>query len=165
MQVNGPGGQKVARKKSLAVGVACMAIYGPAAGLKVRPFELRVLNRQVFKFCVGSTPLLCSLSVAPQWGAADVEIKVPSDENTEIKGFPFKTKSRSVYSHTYYAYCQVLPCLFLPFRSIHLHFFQNLSRVFPVLAVANTDSCVGSQNKIGQPAGCGFPCLVPTKYK
>ena len=26
----------------------------------------------------------------PQWGAADAEIKVPSDENTKRKGFPFK---------------------------------------------------------------------------
>ena len=34
MQVNGPDGQKLARKKSLAVSVACMAIYGPAQGLK-----------------------------------------------------------------------------------------------------------------------------------
>ena len=29
-------------------------------------------------------------------------------------------------------------CLFLHFRSFHLHFFQNLSRYFPVLAVTNT---------------------------
>ena len=29
---------------------------------------------------------------------------------------------------------------------------QNLSRVFPVLGVANTGSCVGPQNKIGHPA-------------
>ena len=29
-------------------------------------------------------------------------------------------------------------CLFVHFRSIHLHFFQNLSRFFHVLAVANT---------------------------
>ena len=48
-------------------------------------------------------------------------------------------------------------CQFLPFRFIHLHFFQNLSRVFPVLAAANTGSCVGPQNKISQPAGCRFP--------
>ena len=31
-----------------------------------------------------------------------------------------------------------LSCLFLHFRSIRLHFFQNLSRFFPVLAVTNT---------------------------
>ena len=26
----------------------------------------------------------------PQWGAADAEIKVPSDENTDLKGSRFK---------------------------------------------------------------------------
>ena len=75
----------------------------------------------------------------PQWGAADAEIKVPSVEKTELKGSPFKAWSRSAYSHTCYTYCQgFLFCLFIHFRSIHLHFFQNLSRFFPVLAVANT---------------------------
>ena len=89
----------------------------------------------------------------PQWGAADAEIKVPSGENTELKRSPVIALSRSVYSHTCYAYCQgFFPCLFLPFQSIHLHFFQNLSRFFPVLALANTGSCIGLQNKIGQPA-------------
>ena len=48
---------------------------------------------------------------APQWGAADAEIKVPSVENTELKGFPFKAWSRSVYCYACYAYCQgFLPC-------------------------------------------------------
>ena len=27
---------------------------------------------------------------SPQWGAADAEIKVPSDENTELKVLPLK---------------------------------------------------------------------------
>ena len=68
----------------------------------------------------------------PQWGAANAEIKVPSGENTELKRSPFKVWSKSVYSHTCYAHCQeFLLRLFLPFRSIHLHFFQNLSRFFP----------------------------------
>ena len=72
---------------------------------------------------------------SPQWGAADAEIKVPSGENTELKRSPFPAWSRSVCSHTCYAHCQgVLPCLFLPFQSIHLHFFQHLSQFFPVLA-------------------------------
>ena len=76
-----------------------------------------------------------SLCWPPQWGAADAEIKVLSGENTELKRSPFQAWSRSVYSHTCYAYCQgFLPCLFLPFQSIHLHFFQNLSQFFPVLA-------------------------------
>ena len=34
---------------------------------------------------------------APQWGAVDAEIKVPSDENTELKGSPLKAWSRSAY--------------------------------------------------------------------
>ena len=36
---------------------------------------------------------------------------------------------------------------------------------FPVLAMANTGSCVGPQNKIGHPAWCRFPCWAPTEYK
>ena len=104
-------------------------------------------------------PPSCIVNYTPQWGAADAEIKVPSDENTELKGSPFKAWSRSVYSHTCYAYCQgFLAHLFLPFLSIHLHFFQNFSRFFPVLTVANTGSCVGPKNKIFHPAGCRFPC-------
>ena len=76
-----------------------------------------------------------SAAITPQWGAADAEIKVPSGENTELKRSPFQAWSRSVYSHICYAYCQgVLLRLFLPFQSIHLHFFQNLSQFFPVLA-------------------------------
>ena len=94
----------------------------------------------------------------PQWGAADAEIKVPSGENTELYGSRFKARGTSVYSHMCYANCQeFIACYFLPFRSILLHFFQNLSRVFPVLAEADTGSCVGPQNKIGDPAGCRFP--------
>ena len=31
-------------------------------------------------------------------------------------------------------------------------FLQNLTRVFPVLAAANTGSCVGQQNKVDHPA-------------
>ena len=100
-----------------------------------------------------------SLTTPPQWRAVDAEIKVPSGENTELKQSSFKAWSRSVYGHTCYTYCQgFLRRLFLFFRSIHLHFFQNLFRFFPVLAVANTGSCVGPQNKIGHPAGCRFLC-------
>ena len=69
--------------------------------------------------------------VFPQWGAVDAEIKVPSGENTELKRSPFIAWSRSVYSHMCYAYCQgFLPCLFLPFKSIHLHFFPKPLPIF-----------------------------------
>ena len=87
------------------------------------------------------------------------KLKVPSGENKELKCSPFKTWSRSVYNHTCYAYCQrFLPCLFLPFRSIQLHFFQNLSRFVLCWLWLTHGSCVGPQNKIGHPAGCRFPC-------
>ena len=48
---------------------------------------------------------LAVIYVTMLWGAADEEIKVPSVENTELQGSPFKTWSRSVYSHACYAYC------------------------------------------------------------
>ena len=108
--------------------------------------------------------------ILPQWGASDAEIKVPSVEKTELKRSPFKAWSRSVYSHTCYAYCQgFLPCLFLPFRSIHLLFFPK--KLLPISPVCwpwlTRSSCVGTQNKIGhrQPAGGRFPCWVPAEYK
>ena len=103
----------------------------------------------------------------PQWGAAAAEIKVPSGENTELKRSPFKAWSRSVYNHTSQAYCQgFLPCLFLPFRSIHSPaFFPNLSQVFLCWLWLTHGSCVDLQNKIGHPARDRFPCWVPTEYK
>ena len=88
-----------------------------------------VLFIGIHVFCLHTN--MCSvacvlLMFAPHWGDADAEIKVPSGENTEDKRSPFKAWSRSVYSHTCYAYCQgFLPCLFLPFRSIHLHFSKT----------------------------------------
>ena len=45
------------RKKSLAVSVACMAIYWPTPGLKGRTFKLCVLTRWDFNFCIRSSPL------------------------------------------------------------------------------------------------------------
>ena len=69
---------------------------------------------------------------------------------TELKRSLFKAWSTSVYSHTCYAYCQgFLPCFFLPSCSIHLHFFQNLSRFFLCLLWLTHGSCVGLQNRIG----------------
>ena len=78
------------------------------------------------------------LSLSSPWGAADAEIKVSSGANTELKRSPFQVWSRPLYSHTCYAYCQgFLPCLFLPLRSIHLHFFQKPLPISPVLAATN----------------------------
>ena len=44
-------------------------------------------------------------------------------------------------------------------------FFQTSPDFFPVLAVANTGSCGGPQNKIGHPSGCRFPSWVLMEYK
>ena len=119
-----------------------------------------------FQYTATSLLEIWLLSAIPQWGAADAEIKVPSGESTELKRSPFNAWSRSVYSHTCYGYCQgFLPCLFLPFWSIHLHFFQNLSRFLLCWLWLTHDSCVGPQNKIGHPAGCRFPCWVPAENK
>ena len=96
------------------------------------------------------------MEYSPQWGAADTEIKIPPGENTKLKRSPFQAWSRSVYSHTCYAYCQgVLPCLFHPSSPFTCIF----SKPLPIF------SCVGLQNKIGHPAGCRFPCWVPAAYK
>ena len=82
-------------------------------------------------FPLFSLPLSPLPPPPPQQGAADAEIEVRSLENTELEGSPFKAWGRSVYSHTCYAYClEFLPRLFLPFRSIRLHFFRNLSPEF-----------------------------------
>ena len=60
-----------------------------------------------------------------------------------------------IYSFACYAYYRGFhPCWFLPFQSIPAFFFRSLSRVFCLLAVASTDSCVGPQNEIGHPAHC-----------
>ena len=84
----------------------------------------------------------------------------------KVKRSPFKARSRSVYSHTCYACCQgFLPCLFLPFQSIHLHFLQNLSQFLLCWLWLTHGSCVGPQNKIGDPSRCRFPCWVPAEYE
>ena len=93
-----------------------------------------------------------------QWGAADAEIKVPSGVNIELKRSSFKAWSRSIYSHTCYASCQgFLSCLFLSFRSFHLHLLQNLSRFLLCWLWLRHGSCGGPHNKISHPAGGRFP--------
>ena len=44
MHVNGPKGKKLARKKSLAVSLACMAIYWSIPGFKGTTIKLCVLS-------------------------------------------------------------------------------------------------------------------------
>ena len=51
------GRLKISKEKSLAVSVACMAIYCPTPGFKGKMFKLCVLTRWDFNFCVRSSPL------------------------------------------------------------------------------------------------------------
>ena len=110
-----------------------------------------IIRHQVPIMCTVPPSCLLDISLTflilrqPQWGAADAEIKVPSGENTERKRSPCKAWSRSVYSHTCYAYCQgFLPCLYLPFRSIQLH-FSKISPDFSCVGCGHAIhcSCVG----------------------
>ena len=149
-----------------------------STSLKIPESVLWLVNVHRWTIAVRQSPVLATVQgvvvwvsvgwhrSAPRRGAADAEIKVPSGENTELKRSPFRAWSRSVYSLTCEAYCQgFLPCLFLPFRSIHLHFSRNLSRFLLCWLWLTHDSCVGPQNKIGHPAGCRFPFWVPAEYK
>ena len=143
--------------------------YGPFTCISYHKFSRQLSVFSLYSPCLNSALLVLSRSLpkwSPHWGAADAEIKVPSGENTQLKHSPFKAWSRSVYSHTSNAYCQgFLPCLFLLFRSIYLHFFQNLSRFLLCWLWLTHGSCVGPQNKIGHPVRCRFPCWVPAEYK
>ena len=47
---------------------------------------------------------------------------------------------------------------FYPSSPFTCMFSKTSPDFFPALAVANTGSCVGLQNKIVHPAGCWFPC-------
>ena len=105
-------------------------------------------------------------SLFPQLGAADAEIKVPSGENTELKRSPFKAWSKSVYSHTRYAYCQGFLLVYFYTSSPFTCIFSKTSPDFSLCWLWLTHgSCVGPQNKIGHPAGCRFPYWVPAEYK
>ena len=61
----------------------------------------------------------------------------------------------SLYSHACCAYClDFFLAIFCPASPLACIFFfsQNLSPVFPVIAVANKGSCVGPHNTTGHPA-------------
>ena len=84
------------------------------------------------------------LCYPPLRRTANAEIKVPSVENPELRSSHFKALSGSLLQQ---CMLHLLPGIFVKsFWSIHLHFLQNLSQVFPVLNVVNNGSCVGPRN-------------------
>ena len=132
-----------------------------------RPFlnpawaSLRTVKSFIFRVPTDHSPYNILRHTNQQWGAADAEIKVPSVKSTELKGSPFKAWSRSVYSHTCYAYCKwFFPCLFLTFWSIHLHFFQNLSWLLQYwLWLIPVPVLARRIKQVTHPVGCRFPVL------
>ena len=104
---------------------------------------------------------------APQWGAADAEIKVPSVESTELEGSPFKAPvGQYIALHATLTARDFFLANFYPSGPFTcILFFPNLSKILPVLAVTYIGSCVGPRNRIGHLTGCRFPCLVPAEYK
>ena len=56
-----------------------------------------------------------------------------------------------IYPHPLWNMAASFLADFYPYGPFTCIFFQNLSRVFPVFAVANAGFCVGPQNKIGHP--------------
>ena len=88
---------------------------------------------------------------APQWGAADAEIKVQSGENTELTA----TLSARDFLLAYLYPSSPFTCIF----------FQNLSRFFLCWLWLTHGSCVGPQNEIRHPARGRFPCWVPVQHK
>ena len=72
--------------------------------------------------------------MAPQLGAADAEIKVPSGENTELQRSPFTGWSRSYLLRLLPGISSLLIST-LPVQSTA--FYPKLLPIFHVLAVAN----------------------------
>ena len=69
------------------------------------------------------------------------------EEEEEDNYLMFRLKLTEL-SHSFLFYCCACFCLYN--RSIHLHIFQSLSRIFPELATANAGFCVGPHNKSGR---------------
>ena len=69
-------------------------------------------------------------SVMPFWVPCSGELQTQKLKS-HLNGPSFKARSGSVYSHICYNYCQgFLPCYFIPFRSIHLHFSKASPQFF-----------------------------------
>ena len=90
---------------------------------------------------------------SPQWGTAYAEVKDPSVGNSELKVSPFKA-----WVSIETCMLRVLPgisSLLISTLMVHSRaFFPKSLQVFLLLAVTNTSSGVGPQNKTAHPASC-----------
>ena len=110
-------------------------LYGP---FNCIPFHKFSRQLSAFSLCSsGLTSALLVLLTVPRSGELRTQkLKFQPVRTQRLYVLPLKPGVRSVYSHTRYAYCQgFLPCLFQPFRSIHL---QNMCDfMYVVLCVWN----------------------------
>ena len=91
----------------------------------------------------------------PQWGAADAEMVRTQSLNV----LPLKPGvGQYIAIHATLTVRDLFLAYFYPSGPFTCNFSKPFPIFFPVLAVANTGSCVEPQNKIGHPAGCRFPC-------
>ena len=82
-------------------------------------------------------------SVAPQWGAADAKIKVPSVQKTDLKGSPLKPgEGQYIAIHATLTARDVFLAYFYS-SGIRLHFFLNLSLFILCWLWLTHGSCVG----------------------
>ena len=88
-----------------------------------------------------------------QWDTADAEIKDPYGGKPELKGSLLSLDRAGPYIAMHATTTAKDSSLLISTLLVHSPlFYPNHSRAFPVLAVANTGSYVGPQNKIGHPA-------------
>ena len=171
----------ISLQKWLSVNVGCLNVVTPCSTSPVWPSEFLTGHCDPhLKFMLGALMIAADIS-CNQWMCTIIlkglfwmsqsfpvlwphsgELrtkKVPSDENTELKGSPFKAGVGQ-----YIAMLATLTARdffladFYPSGPFTCIFSKSSSDFFPVLAVASTGCCVGPQNKIGHPAGCRFLC-------
>ena len=120
--------------------------------------RLKALNN-TSKFNTYTYVQIMFIIKTPQWGAADAEIKVPSDERTQsLRVLPLIPGiGQYIAIHATLTAREFFLAYFYP-SSPFTCIFSKTSPDFFLLAAANTGSCVGPQNEIGHPAGCRFPC-------
>ena len=100
---------------------------------------------------------LCQIEViavhSRSWELRTQKLKSPLFRTQSLKVLPLKPGvGQYIAIHATLTAKDFFFAYFYPSGPFTGNFSQNLSRFFPVLAVAHAGSCVGPQNKIGHPA-------------
>ena len=129
--------------------------YCFVCGVLVLVASLLSLSLPIYWYFISSSVVAC-----PRSGELRTQkLKSHLVRIQSLNVLPLKPEEGHIDIHATLTARDFLPCLFLHFRSIQLHFFpQNLSRFFLCCLWLTRCSCVDPQNKTGHPAGCRFPC-------